>query len=101
MKKIFCAARSRQWPIIFFAPLIRAHDEKFDRLAGKFILHALEKIVVPVQRYGIFVKRSLRAKIYFSDFSAATSVSSDDHQQMLAFARTVTAVHFDAQIVAQ
>src|ERR1700730_10100506 len=103
MEKIFRALSTRQRPVVFFPPLIDAHDENLDWLTRKFVLHTFKQVVIPFQGdFEFIVLVGSRSKINLSDLSAATSVTSDGHQKMLTFTRRVTStVRFDPDIVAQ
>ena len=103
MQEIFGALRASQRPVIFFPPLVGAHDENLYRLAGKFILHALKQVVIPLQSNFVFIVfGGCGSKINLTDFSAASGVTSNGHKQMLPFARRFTStVRFDSDVVAQ
>ena len=103
MQKIFRVLRASQRPVILFAPLIRTHHENFHRLAGKFVLRALEKILVPLQGELIFVVLSRgRSKVDIANFSSAASVSANRHQEMLATTGSFTSpMCLDSDVVPQ
>src|SRR5580693_9312643 len=103
MQKIFGALRARQGPIIFFPPLVGAHDENLHRLARKFVQDTLKQVVIPAQSDFVFIELGgSRSKVNFADLSAVSRMTPNGHDEMLTFAcRFTSAVRLDSDVVAQ
>src|SRR5258706_15632401 len=96
-------ARPGERPVFLFTPLVGTHDKNLHRLRiRKTIRDVLEKVVVPVQGYVVFVELRLGAKVHISDLAAGPSMPSDrDHQPLSLTRRLVFSVQPYANEVAQ
>ncbi len=103
MEQITRRLGALEWPRIFEAPLVFAHDEDFDWVGGEVVLLALEEIVVPLEDRGVLVVLGCGgAEIDGADVAASSGVASDHHQQVLSGTGSfISGVRLEADVVAQ
>lgn len=100
---IFGCVRALKRPIVFVAPLVRAHYENAHGLFGELVLCSFKQIVVPGERDAVFVEfGGSGAEIDCSDVPSSARMASDGDQQVLPVSgRSICRFALEALKIAQ
>ena len=102
VQEIFRCLGAWKRPVIFVAPLVRAHDEYLHWLArGKLVLDALEQVVVPAKLPFVLRLLGSGTEIYIAHLGSGTGMSADDDDELLPFSRFIaSAIGLNSLVIA-
>src|SRR6185437_10704349 len=84
MEKVLRFARALKRPAVLITPLIEAHYKNPDRLSRELVLHAFEKVVVPLKGRIIAVELGCgRPKIHLANLAPRSCMPANYHQKVL------------------
>ena len=85
MEHIACGLGTFEWPCVFEAPLVFAHDEDFYGVSREVVLLAEQEIVVPLEDDLVLVVfGGCGAEVYGADVAASTRVAANHDEKTLA-----------------